>query len=89
QTDKQALFIKKFREVNGYQPSQYAIRGFDVTFDVITRLFQKDDFATVQQTMASEQVENKFTYTQINGGNYNTGVYIMQYSEGLTVKQAQ
>jgi len=89
QTDKQALFIKKFREVNNYEPSQYAIRGFDVTFDVITRLFQKDDFTTVQQTLSSEQVENKFTYTKINGGNYNTGVYIMQYSEGLTVKQAQ
>jgi len=88
QDTRQAQFAKKFSATNGYPPSQYATRGFDVTFDVITRMFQKEDFTTLQQTVATEQSANKFTYTSINGGNYNTGVYILQYSDDLTVIQA-
>ncbi len=83
------LFTKVFREKNGYNPSQYALRGFDVTFDVILRLFQPEGIAGAMATKASAQVENKFAYSAVNGGNYNTGVYIMQYDEGLTVKEAQ
>jgi LysM repeat protein len=83
------LFNKIFREKNNYNPSQYAVRGFDVTFDVIMRLFQPEGITTAMGTKASAQVENKFSYSAVNGGNYNTGVYIMQYEEGPTVKEAQ
>lgn len=83
------LFNKIFREKNGYNPSQYAVRGFDVTFDVIMRLFQPEGFIAGMETKWSAQVENKFTYVTTNGGNYNTGVYIMQYNEGPTIKEAQ
>ena len=83
------LFTKKFREKNGYNPSQYAVRGFDVTFDVIMRLFQPEGIAATMGAKASEQVANKFAYAAVNGGNYNTGVYILQYDEGMLVKEAQ
>jgi len=83
------LFRKIFREKNGYNPSQYAVRGFDVTFDVIMRLFQPEGIAATLEGKSSAQVENKFAYNNVNGGNYNKGVYILQYDEGMLVKEAQ
>ncbi len=84
-----AVFARVFKEKNGVMPNQFATRGFDVTFDTILRLFQEDGFAEGAETIISEQVENRFSYSSENGGNYNTGVYIMQYGEGLTIKQAE
>lgn len=88
ETPEAAIFSKVFKEKNGIFPNQFATRGFDVTFDVILRLFQQQDFNEVAG-IASEQVENKFYYQKEEGGNYNNGVYIMYYDEDLTVKQAQ
>lgn len=83
------IFSKMFKEKNNTFPNQFATRGFDVTFDVILRLFQDSSFEEVMDTKASEQVENKFAYRSMNGGNYNTGVYILYYDTDLSVKQAQ
>ncbi|MFP9099322.1 LysM peptidoglycan-binding domain-containing protein [Flavobacterium sp. RHBU_24] len=83
------LFAKVFREKNGFNPTAYAIRGFDITFDTILRLFQEEDFKTTMAQKNSEQVENKFMYLSQAGGNYNNGVYIMQFEEGLNVIKAQ
>ncbi|MBY8963583.1 LysM peptidoglycan-binding domain-containing protein [Flavobacterium sp. D11R37] len=87
-TEGERMFIKMFREKNGYAPNQFATRGFDVTFDVILRLFQQKPFAEVMDTTASEQVENKFSYRKENGGYSNTAVYIMQYGDEYTVTEA-
>ncbi|WP_294821549.1 LysM peptidoglycan-binding domain-containing protein [uncultured Flavobacterium sp.] len=84
-----AIFRRVFKEKNGIMPNQFATRGFDVTFDTILRLFQQEGFAEGTAAITSEQVENKFSYAEEKGGNYNTGIYIMQYDEGLTIKQAQ
>ena len=78
-----------FKDKNGVFPNQYASRGFDVTFDVILRLFQEKDFEDTMKNIASEQSENKFIYRNMNGGNYNAGVYILYYDEDLSIKQAQ
>ena len=83
------LFTKLYKEQNGVVPNQFAVRGFDVTFDTILRLFQPEEIKEVMAEKASEQVENKFAYRPLNGGNYNTAVYILQYDEGLTIKQVQ
>jgi LysM repeat protein len=87
-TEGERMFIKMFREKNGFAPNQFATRGFDVTFDVILRLFQQKPFAEVMDTTASEQVENKFSYRKENGGYSNTAVYIMQYGDEYTVTEA-
>lgn len=84
-----SLFYKKFREKNGINPNQYAVRGFDVTFDVILRLYQQEKFSDVMGKVASQQVENKFRYQNSGNGNFNTGIYILYYDEDLTVKEAQ
>ncbi len=88
QTPQEQLFIKMFKEKNGYMPNQFATRGFDVTFDIILRLFQPELFATVMDTVTTEQIDNKFSYKMENGGYRNTGIYIMQYDENFEVKQA-
>lgn len=84
-----AIFARQFKEKNGIFPSQYATRGFDVTFDTILRLFQEEGFEKAASDKASEQVENKFVYMEQNEGNYNTGVYILQYNDDLSVKPAE
>lgn len=88
ETPQSMLFSRLYRAQNGVLPTQFATRGFDVTFDTILRLFQTESF-TETCVKATEQVENKFEYTNINSGNYNTGVYIMQYGDGNIIKQAQ
>jgi len=84
-----ALFGKVFKEKNNVMPNQYAIRGFDLTFDTILRLFQPESFKETAAEKASEQVENKFAYAKAKGGNYNTGVYILYYDQDLSIKIAQ
>lgn len=84
-----ALFAKVFREKNGYNPTPYATRGFDITFDTLLRLFQPEGIKDAMATKTSVQVENKFIYLPQNGGNFNNGVFIMQYNDGLTVTEAQ
>ena len=84
-----AIFAKMFKQKNNIFPNQFATRGFDVTFDIILRLFQEGSFEEVMDTKSSEQAENKFAYKSMNGGNYNTGVYILYYDTDLSVKQAQ
>lgn len=83
------LFAKVYKEKNGTFPNLFATRGFDVTFDVILRLFQEESFAETTASKASEQVENTFAYKTVNGGNYNTGVYILYYDTDLSVKKAE
>jgi hypothetical protein len=89
ETPEGAIFNKVFKQKNGIFPNQFATRGFDVTFDVILRLFQEENFNEVMMAKASEQIDNKFIYHTENGGNYNHGVYIMYYDADLSVKEAQ
>lgn len=86
-TVKDTLFEKAYRLRNGYNPNQFATRGFDVTFDVILRMFQEQSLNTMLDSVATEQVKNKFAYKKENGGHYNTGVYLLHYDEGMIVKE--
>ncbi|MDV6170098.1 LysM peptidoglycan-binding domain-containing protein [Flavobacterium sp. DG1-102-2] len=88
-TPEGILFGRIFKEKNNIMPNQFATRGFDVTFDAILRLFQQDSFKEVMTEKASEAVESKFDYASQNGGNYNTGVYILYYDQDLSTKVAQ
>ncbi len=83
---KEAMnFAKAFKKDNKVQPNQYAIRGFDVTFDAILRMCQEDGFIKSTENQVSEQIESQFNYSN----NNNWGVYMMYYNSDLTIKQAQ
>lgn len=82
-------FEAAYKKKNRIFPNQYAVRGFDVTFDTLLRLSQNKPFQESLKSDASEQVESKFDYAnKISGGYANNGIYILYYDEDLTIKQA-
>jgi LysM repeat protein len=82
-------FDRKYKKINKILPNQYAIRGFDVTFDTLLRLSQEKTFEETVQTSSSEQIENKFDYVQNSTYGYsNNGIYILYYDTDSTIKEA-
>lgn len=82
-------FQEKFKQANNINPNQFATRGFDVTLDTILRIYQENGFQNAALTLMSEQLESKFNYIKIEEGNYNTGIYLMQYTDDLTIEEAK
>ena len=84
------LFMQSYRKKNKVNPSTYAIRGFDITFDTMMRLSQDKTYQETAETLITEQVENKFEYHKKEEGGYvNKGVYILYYDTDLTIKEAK
>lgn len=84
------LFMQSYRKKNKVNPSTFAIRGFDITFDTMMRLSQDKTYQETAETMITEQVESKFEYHKKEDGGYvNKGVYILYYDTDLTVKEAK
>lgn len=89
ETDVARQFDAKYKKVNKIIPNQYAIRGFDVTFDTLLRLSQDKTFEETIQSSVTEQIENKFDYVQnATYGYSNNGIYILYYDTDLTIKEA-
>jgi hypothetical protein len=71
-------------------PNKYAIRGFDLTLDLLLRLASDDDlYKAASHTIETEYVENKFRYSKQNSGGFlNEAVYIVKY-DNLTIVEAK
>jgi LysM repeat protein len=83
------LFEKKYKQKYKTTPNQYAIRGFDVTFDTLLRLSQENSFINTVDQVTTSQFENRFEYEkQASGARINKGIYILYYDTDLTVKEA-
>lgn len=83
-------FEMAYKKKNRIFPNQYAVRGFDVTFDTLLRLSQNKPFQESMDNDATEQLESKFDYAKkISGGYANNGIYILYYDEDLTIKQSE
>lgn len=90
ETPEAVQFDMKYKKLNKVLPNQFAIRGFDVTFDTLMRLSQEKSFEETIQSSASEQIENKFDYISNSDSGYtNKGVYILQYEEDLSITEAK
>ncbi len=90
ESDNAKIFEKEYKKKNKIFPTQFATRGFDITFDTLLRLAQDKTFEETITDSASEQVENKFDYSKkISGGYINKGVYILQYNSDLTISNAE
>jgi hypothetical protein len=90
ETEEAQQFASAYKKKNRIFPNQYAIRGFDLTFDTMLRLSQGQTFEDSINANASEQIESKFDYAKkLSGGYANNGIYILYYDEDLTIKQAQ
>lgn len=83
-------FVEDFKKKYGYPPSLYAIRGFDVTMDILLRLASFDSlFESVKFDSETTYLENKFLYRKkLFGGYYNTASYVVKY-DGLKIMEAK
>ena len=89
-SDEAMLFENTYKAENKITPSVFAIRGFDVTFDILMRLSQTSSFLDSLSIQSTEQVESKFEYIKTeNGGYANKGAYILFYDADLKVKVAK
>ena len=84
------IFEKEFKKKNRIDPTVFATRGFDITFDTMMRLSQDKKYQDTIENAATEQVDNKFEYYKKEGGGYaNKGIYILYYDTDLTIKEAR
>ena len=80
-------FKKDFTSKFGYPPSQESIKGFDITFDGLLRLFQDKEFEKIAKESATEQIHLKFKYLKnLEKGFFNSAGYILQFEEGSDSK---
>ncbi|MBP6373765.1 MAG: LysM peptidoglycan-binding domain-containing protein [Flavobacterium sp.] len=79
-------FRNHFKQINKVFPNQYAVRGFDLTFDTLLRLSQEARFENTTSS-ATQQVECQFHYTTTDKGFVNSGVYLLEFQPDLTLKQ--
>lgn len=81
-------FIEEFQEKYGLIPNQYAVRGYDLTLDILLRLASADNLyeSFEKHKGFTEYNENKFHYTKHEEGGYNNdAVYIVRINEDLTL----
>jgi LysM repeat protein len=84
--DRLNLFSIVYKQKYNTLPNQFAIRGFDITLDLILRLAQKQPFLDNIKNVVSEQISSKFDYTNNIDNTVNQGAYIQQYQDDLTIK---
>ena len=83
---EESEFQKQYIAKYNAMPNRFVMRGYDVTKDVILRIFQREG-ALSSIKYPTEEIENKFIYRQQpNGVIINSGVYLLQYTDDLSVK---
>ena len=82
--DKNAFLIS-YKNKYGVLPNRFAVRGFDLTYDVILRLASSEDiFTSSEQEFETQYIENKFSYSKsLLSGYQNNAFYIIKYQENL------
>ncbi|KJD33184.1 peptidoglycan-binding protein [Tamlana sedimentorum] len=83
-------FTKKYDKVYNITPNKRAVKGFDLTMDVVLRLVTSENlFISAKNTLLTEYVENKFSYKhKLYGGYYNDSVYLVKY-DNLSVVEVE
>ncbi|MCX2720003.1 LysM peptidoglycan-binding domain-containing protein [Lentiprolixibacter aurantiacus] len=81
-------FVRRYRRRFGSYPDRYAIRGFDLTFDMLLKLAYKMNLYEASEIIGVTEYDgNKFDFAKdLSSGYYNTALYIMMYDE-MRVKQ--
>lgn len=76
-------FFRRYRKKFGADPDRYAIRGFDITFDLLLKLAYKQNLYEASSLVGStEYCGNKFDYENEGSSGYNNlATYIMMYQD--------
>lgn len=83
ETDDNNSFVKRYASKYGSEPNKYAVRGFDLTMDILLRLASEDELSNASNhDIETEYVENKFRYSKkLFGGYYNESAYILKFDD--------
>ena len=80
------VFTKKYFDKNHSIPSEYAIKGFDITYDILMRLASGKSLKDTFSDGVSYRVENKFDYRKKTfGSSTNNGLFIVKYNTDLSL----
>ena len=84
-------FIRDYTSRFNVEPNQYAVRGYDLTLDILLRLASAEDLyeSFEKHPGYTEYYESKFHYMpNAEGGYTNDAIYILQLNEDLTISKA-
>ena len=80
------VFNNKYYQKNNTLPSDYAIKGFDITYDALMRLASGKDLIDTFKDGVSLRLENKFDYHKKTfGSSSNKGLFIIKYNKNLSL----
>lgn len=80
---KNNSFVERYRERFGDDPNRYAVRGFDITYDLLLKLAYNNNLVDVSKFIGETEYNgNKFNY-QRKGvtGYYNRASYILMIDD--------
>ncbi|MCF7569169.1 LysM peptidoglycan-binding domain-containing protein [Sabulilitoribacter arenilitoris] len=88
--DDNNAFVKRYNQIYNTTPNSAAVKGFDLTMDVVLRIVTSEDlYLSVNNIPLTEYVENKFGYKKkLFGGYYNDSVYLVKYQD-LTIVEVK
>ena len=83
-------FVRQYRKRFGDTPDRYAVRGFDLTYDLLLKLAYKNNLMEASQMIGkTEYTGNKFSYQKdISSGYFNQASYIMTY-DAMQIKEVK
>ena len=83
-------FSARYKQKNYVTPSEYAFKGFDVTYDALIRFATHDEISGALNAGYSERTSTKYQF-ESNGfgkGFVNNGVYLVKY-DGLHIVKVE
>ncbi len=85
-----SAFVEAYRKRFGDIPDRYAVRGFDLTYDLLLKLAYKNNLMDVSRIIGETEYEgNKFSYEKdMTSGYFNQASYIMTIN-GLRVEEVE
>jgi len=81
-------FVKRYEKRFDNTPDRWAVRGFDITYDLLLKLAYKNNLIEVSGLIGETEYNgNKFSYKNESGSGYfNQAAYIMSYQD-MRLKQ--
>lgn len=89
--DYNNAFYNRYALEYGVSPNKFAVRGFDLTFDILLRLAYGDSiYYSISKNIQTEYTENKFYYSlpKVDKGSANQSGYLLRY-ENLKIISAK
>ncbi len=85
--DDENAFLVSYKNQYEVYPNRYAVRGFDLTYDILLRLGNEESiYDSIDETVETEYIENKFRYNKkLFSGYTNESFYILKYNADLSL----